>query len=63
MGLGYVTGSATKLPFWASSLIGVGLGLVIGAVVGVVVTRRRGNRSPVVEPGSPEADPDAELDF
>jgi membrane-associated protein len=63
VGLGYVTGSATKLPFWASSLIGVGLGLVIGAVVGVVVTRRRGNRSPVVQPGSPEADPDAELDF
>ncbi|WP_346960532.1 VTT domain-containing protein [uncultured Arthrobacter sp.] len=63
VGLGYVTGSATKLPFWASSLIGVGLGLVIGAVVGVIVTRRRGNRSPVVEPGSPAADPDAELDF
>lgn len=63
VGLGYITGSATKLPFWASSLIGVGLGLVIGAVVGVVVTRRRGNRSPVVQPGSPEADPDAELDF
>lgn len=63
VGLGYVTGSATKLPFWASSLIGVGLGLVIGAIVGVIVTRRRGNRSPVVEPGSPGADPDAELDF
>jgi membrane protein DedA with SNARE-associated domain len=63
VGLGYITGSATKLPFWASSLIGVGLGLVIGAVVGVVVTRRRGNRSPVVQPGSPEADPDAELEF
>jgi len=63
VGLGYVTGSATRLPFWASSLIGVGVGLVIGAVVGVVVTRRRGNRSPVVEPGSREADPDAELDF
>lgn len=61
--LGYVTGSATKLPFWASSLIGVGVGLVIGAVVGVIVTRRRGSRSPVVEPGSPGADPDAELDF
>jgi membrane protein DedA with SNARE-associated domain len=63
VGLGYVTGSATKLPFWASSMIGVGLGLVIGAVVGVIVTRRRGDRSPVVEPGSPAADPDAELDF
>jgi len=63
VGLGYVTGSATRLPFWASSLIGVGVGLVIGAVVGVVVTRRRGNRSPVVETGSAAADPDAELDF
>lgn len=63
VGLGYVTGSATRLPFWASSLIGVGLGLVIGAVVGVIVTRRRGNRSPVVDPGSAAADPDQELDF
>ena len=34
VGLGYFTGSATGLPFWASSLIGVGVGLVIGAVVG-----------------------------
>ncbi|WP_411375491.1 DedA family protein [Arthrobacter sp. MPF02] len=51
VGLGYVTGSATKLPFWASSLIGVALGLVVGAVVGIIVTRRRGNRSPVEEPG------------
>ncbi|MGO4189164.1 DedA family protein [Pseudarthrobacter sp. TAF60_1] len=50
VGLGYFTGSATKLPFWASSLIGVGAGLVIGAVVGVIVTRRRGTRSPVDEP-------------
>jgi membrane-associated protein len=50
VGLGYFTGSATKLPFWASSLIGVGLGLVIGIVVGIIVTRRRGNRSPVDEP-------------
>jgi hypothetical protein len=63
VGLGYVTGSATRLPFWASSLIGVGLGLAIGAAVGLVVTRRRGNRSPVVEPGSAAADPDEELDF
>jgi membrane-associated protein len=54
--LGYVTGSATRLPFWASSLIGVGAGLAIGAVVGLVVTRRRGRPSP--------ADyPDEELDF
>src|SRR4029453_2893094 len=50
VGLGYFTGSATKLPFWASSLIGVGVGLVIGVVVGLIVTRRRGSRSPVDEP-------------
>jgi membrane protein DedA with SNARE-associated domain len=50
VGLGYFTGSATKLPFWASSLIGVGVGLVIGAIVGVIVTRRRGTRTPVDEP-------------
>ena len=51
VGLGYFTGSATGLPFWASSLIGVLLGLVVGAVVGVIATRRRGNPSPVEEPG------------
>ncbi|MFJ5862419.1 DedA family protein [Pseudarthrobacter sp. NPDC092439] len=50
VGLGYFTGSATGLPFWASSLIGVALGLVVGAAVGVIATRRRGNRSPVDEP-------------
>ena len=53
VGLGYFTGSATGLPFWASSLIGVALGLVIGVVVGIIVTRRRGNRSPVVEEPEP----------
>ena len=58
--LGYFTGSATGLPFWASSLIGVGVGMVIGAVVGVVVTRRRGNNSPVAAVAN---DPDEELDF
>ena len=63
-GLGYFAGSTTKLPFWASSLIGVGAGLVIGIVVGVIVTRRRGNRSPVDEPqdtpmDGPEPEPEA----
>ncbi|WAH99323.1 DedA family protein [Arthrobacter sp. MMS18-M83] len=52
-GLGYFAGSTTKLPFWASSLIGVGAGLLIGIVVGVIVTRKRGDRSPVDEPGEP----------
>ncbi len=55
VGLGYFTGSATGLPFWASSLIGVALGLVIGVVVGVIVTRRRGTGSPVEEPDPPLA--------
>ena len=50
VGLGYFTGSTTKLPFWASSLIGVVLGLLIGVVVGIIVTRRRGTSSPVDEP-------------
>lgn len=53
VGLGYFTGSATGLPFWASSLIGLGVGLVIGALVGVIATRRGGNRSPVDEPDGP----------
>ncbi|MFH5879868.1 DedA family protein [Arthrobacter sp. NA-172] len=52
-GLGYFAGSTTKLPFWASSLIGVGVGLLIGVVVGVIVTRRRGDRSPVDGPSEP----------
>jgi membrane-associated protein len=51
--LGYFAGTATGLPFWASSLIGVGVGLLIGVCVGVIATRRRGNRSPIDEPGEP----------
>jgi membrane-associated protein len=56
VGLGYFTGAATRLPFWASSLIGVGVGLAIGAVVGVIVTRRRGDPSPVVDGPEEELD-------
>ncbi|MBT2515305.1 DedA family protein [Arthrobacter sp. ISL-30] len=52
-GLGYFAGTATGLPFWASSLIGVGVGLLIGVCIGVIATRRRGNRSPIDEPGEP----------
>ena len=59
-GAGLLYGLDDGLPFWASSLIGVGVGLVIGVVVGVIVTRRRGSRSPV---DSVAADPDEELDF
>lgn len=52
-GLGYFAGSTTKLPFWASSLVGIVVGLLIGIVVGMIVARRRGDRSPVDEPGEP----------
>ena len=58
--LGYFMGTATGLPFWASSLIGVGVGLMIGAIVGVIVSRRRGSRSPV-DPAAGNLD--EELDF
>lgn len=57
VGLGYVTGSTTGLPFWASSLIGVAVGLVVGAGVGIVVTRRRATRLKLDLPDSP---PDAD---
>ncbi|MCB5291753.1 hypothetical protein BJQ90_01181 [Arthrobacter sp. SO3] len=57
VGLGYATGAATGLPFWASSLIGVGVGILIGVILGLIVTRRRGDRSPVVD------GPEEELDF
>ncbi|MBT1003511.1 VTT domain-containing protein [Paenarthrobacter sp. DKR-5] len=40
-GLGYVTGAATNLPFWASSLIGIGVGLVAGAAVTLTLALRR----------------------
>lgn len=56
-GLGYFAGTTTGLPFWASSLIGVGVGLLIGVSVGVIVTRRRGSRSPVDEPAPGEPAP------
>lgn len=56
-GLGYFAGTTTGLPFWASSLIGVGVGLLIGVGVGVIATRRRGNRSPVDEPAPGEPAP------
>lgn len=40
-GLGFATGMATNLPFWASSLIGVGVGILVGLVVSAVVALRR----------------------
>lgn len=41
IGLGYVTGHTTRLPFWASSLLGLAVGVVVGGVLGLIVTRRR----------------------
>ncbi|MCY0905588.1 DedA family protein [Arthrobacter sp. H14-L1] len=42
VGLGYLTGRNTSLPFWANSLIGVGVGLAIGVLMaGMIALRRR----------------------
>ncbi len=39
-GLGYITGTTTGLPPWASAVIGVVAGTLVGAILAVVVTRR-----------------------
>ena len=42
VGLGWLTGSATGLPFWASALIGMGLGTLAGLMIaGIIALRRR----------------------
>ncbi|MGO1883840.1 MAG: DedA family protein, partial [Citricoccus sp.] len=42
VGLGWFTGGATGLPFWASALVGMGLGTLAGLVIaGVIAVRRR----------------------
>ena len=42
VGLGWLTGSATGLPFWASALIGMGLGTLAGLMIaGIIAVRRR----------------------
>lgn len=41
VGLGWLTGETTGLPWWASGLLGVALGTVLGAVLGAVVAWRR----------------------
>ncbi len=42
VGLGYLTGRNSSLPFWANSLIGVGVGLAIGVLMaGIIALRRR----------------------
>ncbi|MCG7423528.1 VTT domain-containing protein [Micrococcus sp. ACRRV] len=43
VGLGWITGSATGLPWWASAVVGVVLGTLLGAAVAAVIAwRRRG---------------------
>ena len=42
VGLGWVTGSATGLPTWASAAVGMVLGTLAGLVIaGVIAVRRR----------------------
>ncbi|HEY4614783.1 MAG TPA: VTT domain-containing protein [Citricoccus sp.] len=42
VGLGWVTGSATGLPTWASAVLGMALGTLAGLVIaGVIAVRRR----------------------
>ncbi|VXA91028.1 Membrane protein DedA with SNARE-associated domain [Citricoccus sp. K5] len=42
VGLGWFTGSATGLPFWASAVVGMGLGTLAGLIIaGIVAIRRR----------------------
>lgn len=54
VGLGYFTGAATRLPFWASALIGVGAGLLAGSVLALIVARSRVRRC---RAGGPDGDP------
>ncbi|NUL44335.1 hypothetical protein F7P69_03895 [Cellulosimicrobium funkei] len=45
VGLGWFTGSATGLPFWASAVVGMGLGTLAGLIIaGIVAIRRRSGR-------------------
>lgn len=44
VGLGYITGTTTDLPPWASTLMGVGIGTLVGLIIAALVTRRRRTR-------------------
>ncbi|GAB4100858.1 DedA family protein [Sinomonas halotolerans] len=56
--LGYVTGQATSLPFWASTAVGASVGLVVGLVVAVAAaTRHRRRHAASPGAGSAEAGP------
>ena len=46
VGLGWLTGSATGLPFWVSALIGMALGTLAGLMIaGIIAVRRRSGRT------------------
>lgn len=44
VGLGYITGTTTDLPPWASTLMGIGIGTLVGLIIAALVTRRRRTR-------------------
>ncbi|SJN31730.1 membrane protein DedA family [Micrococcus lylae] len=45
VGLGWITGTATGLPWWASALVGMLLGTLAGALIaGIVALRRRSRK-------------------
>lgn len=45
VGLGWITGTATGLPWWASAVVGMLLGTLAGALIaGIVAVRRRSGK-------------------
>ncbi|MDZ5076417.1 DedA family protein [Nesterenkonia sp. HG001] len=45
VGLGYITGTTTGLPPWASTVAAVGVGTLVGLIIAVVSARRRRSRT------------------
>jgi membrane protein DedA with SNARE-associated domain len=57
VGLGYVTGRATGLPFWTSAVIGTGVGVAVGLTVAAIVAARHRRGRHRAELHHPEAIP------
>jgi membrane-associated protein len=64
VGLGFLTGAATDLPWWASALIGVAVGIIVGGIIAAVISLRsawRRRRRTGIEaepvPGTPASPP------
>ncbi|WP_077489372.1 DedA family protein [Sinomonas mesophila] len=55
VGLGFVTGHATGLPFWASGAIGAGIGLTVGLCIAAVAAARHRRRRDSGRPLGSEA--------